>query len=151
MEFRKMVMTTFYARQQKRHRCIGQSFGLCGRGRGWDDLGEWHWNNNSKFLISKLWFRDTDAFYWLSHSLPCKTFKTSFASKRIWSIPWGRFLQASLSGYTFHYSTSNQMPILWSSYTRVIYIQLHFCPEIWKMWHLFSLKKLSVISLLHRE
>ena len=19
-------------------------FGLCGRGRGWDDLGEWHWN-----------------------------------------------------------------------------------------------------------
>jgi len=19
-----------------------QSFGLCGRGRGWDDLGEWH-------------------------------------------------------------------------------------------------------------
>ena len=33
-----------YARQQKRHRCIEQSFGLCGRGRGWDDLGEWHWN-----------------------------------------------------------------------------------------------------------
>ena len=26
----------------KRHRCIEQSFGLCGRGRGWDDLGEWH-------------------------------------------------------------------------------------------------------------
>ena len=21
-----------------------QSFGLCGRGRGWDDLGEWHGN-----------------------------------------------------------------------------------------------------------
>ena len=21
-----------------------QSFGLCGRGWGWDDLGEWHWN-----------------------------------------------------------------------------------------------------------
>ena len=28
MEFRKMVMTTLYARQQKRHRCIEQSFGL---------------------------------------------------------------------------------------------------------------------------
>ena len=27
MEFRKMVMTTLYARQQKRHRCIEQSFG----------------------------------------------------------------------------------------------------------------------------
>ena len=34
MEFRKMVMTTLYARQQKRHRCIEQSFGLCGRGSG---------------------------------------------------------------------------------------------------------------------
>ena len=34
MEFRKMVMTTLYARQQKRHRCIEQSFGLCGRGKG---------------------------------------------------------------------------------------------------------------------
>ena len=42
MEFRKMVTMTLYARQQKRHRCIEQSFGLCGRGRGWDDLVEWH-------------------------------------------------------------------------------------------------------------
>ena len=37
---RKMVTITLYARQQKRHRCIEQFFGLCGRGRGWDDLGE---------------------------------------------------------------------------------------------------------------
>ena len=44
MEFRKMVRITLYARQQKRHRCIERSFGLCGRGSGWDDLGEWHWN-----------------------------------------------------------------------------------------------------------
>ena len=44
MEFRKMVTITLYVRQQKRHRCIEQSFGLCGRGWGWDDLGEWHWN-----------------------------------------------------------------------------------------------------------
>ena len=29
-----MVTTTLYARQQKRYRCIEQSFGLCGRGRG---------------------------------------------------------------------------------------------------------------------
>ena len=34
MEFRKIVTITLYARQQKRHRCIEQSFGLCGRGRG---------------------------------------------------------------------------------------------------------------------
>ena len=39
-----MVTITLYAREQKRHRCIEQSFGLCGRGRGWDDLGEWHRN-----------------------------------------------------------------------------------------------------------
>ena len=42
MEFRKMVMITLYVRQQKRHRCVEQSFGLCERGRGWEDLGEWH-------------------------------------------------------------------------------------------------------------
>ena len=41
----KMVTTTLYARQQKRHRSIEQSFGLCGRGRG-DDLGEWNYNYN---------------------------------------------------------------------------------------------------------
>ena len=35
-----MVTMTLYARQQKRHRYIEQSFGLCGRGRGWDDLEE---------------------------------------------------------------------------------------------------------------
>ena len=39
-----MITITLYMRQQKRHWCIEQSFGLCGRGRGWDDLGEWYWN-----------------------------------------------------------------------------------------------------------
>ena len=39
-----MVTITLYERQQKRHRCIAQSFGLCGRRRRWDDLGEWHGN-----------------------------------------------------------------------------------------------------------
>jgi len=34
MEFRKMVMVTLYVRQQKRHRSIEQSFGLCGEGEG---------------------------------------------------------------------------------------------------------------------
>ena len=42
MEFRKMVMITLYAREQKRHRCIEQSFGLCRREQGCDDLGELH-------------------------------------------------------------------------------------------------------------
>ena len=30
-----MVTITLCTRQQKRHRCIDQSYGLCGRGRGW--------------------------------------------------------------------------------------------------------------------
>ena len=41
-----MVMITLYARQQKRHRCIEQSFGLYGRGRGWDD-----WENGIETCI----------------------------------------------------------------------------------------------------
>jgi len=40
MEFRKKVMITLYARQQKRHRCKEQTFGLWGRRRGWDALKE---------------------------------------------------------------------------------------------------------------
>ena len=39
MEFRKMGTITLYERYKR-----DQSFGLCGRGRGWADLGEWHWN-----------------------------------------------------------------------------------------------------------
>jgi len=40
MEFRKMVTMTLCARQQKRHRYKEQTFGLCGRRRGWDNLRE---------------------------------------------------------------------------------------------------------------
>ena len=35
MKFRKMVTMTLYVRQQKRHRCRKQTFGLCGRRWGW--------------------------------------------------------------------------------------------------------------------
>ena len=37
MEFRKMVTITLCTRQQKRHWCIEESYGLCGRGRR-----QWH-------------------------------------------------------------------------------------------------------------
>ena len=40
MEFRKTEMTTLHARQQKRHKCKEQTFGLCRRRRGWDDMRE---------------------------------------------------------------------------------------------------------------
>ena len=43
MKFRKMVTKTLYVRWQKRHREIYRTvFWTRGRGRGWDDLGEWH-------------------------------------------------------------------------------------------------------------
>ena len=35
---------TLCVRQQKRHRCKEQSFVLCGRRQGWDDLRGQHWN-----------------------------------------------------------------------------------------------------------
>ena len=39
-----MVTITLYARQKKRQRFIEQTFGLCGRRRGCDDLREQHRN-----------------------------------------------------------------------------------------------------------
>ena len=44
MEFRKAVTITLYAKQEKRHRCTEQTFGLCGRRRGCDVLREQHRN-----------------------------------------------------------------------------------------------------------
>ena len=38
--FRKMVTMTLYERQQKRHRYKEQTFGLCGKRWGWDNLRE---------------------------------------------------------------------------------------------------------------
>ena len=38
LNIQQSKIITLYARQKKRHRCIEQSFGLCGRRRGWDDL-----------------------------------------------------------------------------------------------------------------
>ena len=64
MEFRKMITITLYTRQQERHWCIEQSFGLCGRGRGWDDLGEWHWNMYNIMYETSHQSR-FDAQYWM--------------------------------------------------------------------------------------
>ena len=64
MKFRKMVTITLYMRQQKRHWCIEQSFGLCGRGRGWDDLGEWHWNMHNIIYETNRQSR-FNAWYWM--------------------------------------------------------------------------------------
>ena len=57
----------FYARQQKRHRCIEQYFGLRGRGQGWDDLGEWHWNMYNMYNDIETWWNE------LPVQVPCMT------------------------------------------------------------------------------
>ena len=59
-----IITITLYTRQQKRHWCIEQSFGLCGRGRGWDDLGEWHWNTYNIIYETSRQSR-FDAQYWM--------------------------------------------------------------------------------------
>ena len=59
-----MVTVTLYTRQQNRHWCIEQSFGLCGRGRRWDDLGEWHWNTYNIIYGTSHQSR-FDARYWM--------------------------------------------------------------------------------------
>ena len=59
-----MATITLYMRQQKRHWCIEQSFGLRGRGRGWDDLGEWHWNMYNIIYETSRQPR-FDARYWM--------------------------------------------------------------------------------------
>jgi len=64
MEFRKVVTITLCTRQQKRHWCVEQSFGLCGRGRGWDDLKEWHWNMYNIIYETSHQSR-FDARYWM--------------------------------------------------------------------------------------
>ena len=73
MEFREVVIITLYARQQKRHRCIEQSFGLCGIGRGWDGLGEWHWN---MYIIICEWITS-----------PCLMHDTGFSGLVHWDDP----------------------------------------------------------------
>ena len=77
MEFRKMVTITLYVRQQKRHRCIEQCFGLCGRGQGWNDLGEWHWNmyNITYEMNHQSRF---NAWYWMLGASALRTFSKSY-------------------------------------------------------------------------
>ena len=59
-----MATITLCTRQQKRHWCIEQSFGLCGRGRGWEDLGEWYWNMYNIICETSRQSR-FDARYWM--------------------------------------------------------------------------------------
>ena len=57
-----MLMITLYAKQKKRHRCIEQSSGLCGRRRGWDVSREQH--RNMYIITSPGWMHETSAQTW---------------------------------------------------------------------------------------
>ena len=67
MKFRKMVTITLFARQEKRHRCTQQIFGLCGRRRGWEVLR----NSIKACILSRVkqitspgWMHETSARGW---------------------------------------------------------------------------------------
>ena len=67
MEFRKMVTITLYAKQKKRQRCAEQTFGLCGRRRGWDVSRDQHQNmilSRVKQIASPRWMHETSAQTW---------------------------------------------------------------------------------------
>ena len=59
-----IVLGITRVRQQKRHWCIEQSYGLCGRGSGWEDLGECHWNMYNIMYETSRQSR-FDARYWM--------------------------------------------------------------------------------------
>ena len=62
-----MVTITLYAKQKKRHRCTEQTFGLCGRRRGWDVLREQHETSilsRVKQITSPGWMHETSAQGW---------------------------------------------------------------------------------------
>ena len=80
-----MVTITLYARQQKRHRCIEQSFGLCGRGSGgmiWENGIETCIISYKKQITSSGLMQDTGCL-WLVH----------------WDDPEGWYLEGGGRGF----------------------------------------------------
>ena len=65
-----MVKITLYAKQKKRHRCTEQTFGLCGRRRGWDVSREISIEtcilSRVKQITSPGWMHETSAQAWFT-------------------------------------------------------------------------------------
>ena len=65
-----MVTITLYAKQKKRHRCIEQTFGLCGRRRVWDVSREQHqnmyiiWGETDHQPRLDAWDKCSDLVHW---------------------------------------------------------------------------------------
>ena len=67
MEFRKMVTISLYAKQKKRHRLTEQTFGLCGRRRGWmfrENRIKTCILSRVKQITSPGWMHETSARAW---------------------------------------------------------------------------------------
>ena len=67
MDFRKMLMITLYAKQKKRHRCIEQTFELCGEGEGGmfqENSIETCISSRVKQITSPGWMHETSAQTW---------------------------------------------------------------------------------------
>ena len=110
-----MVTITLYARQQRRHTCIEQSFGFCGRGRGLDDLGEWHWN---MYIIICEMNRQSRFNAW---------YKMLSAGALGWlrGIVWGGKREGG-SGWGRGKNTSDKMTLIPSSFSCVL-VPVCFC------------------------
>ena len=107
MEFRKLVTITLYVRQQKRHRCIEQSFGLYGRGRGWDDL---IWENGIETCIISYVKRITSPG--LMHDTGCSGLMHCDDAERWYGEEGGRGVQDgehvyACGGFMLMYSKTN--------------------------------------------
>ena len=84
-----MATITLYAKQKKRHRCIEQTFGLCGRRQEWDVLREQHWN---KYTLKGETDHQPRLDACPSHhrGLKCKIRKSrdTWSNRQVWF--WGR-------------------------------------------------------------
>ena len=82
MEFRKMVTITLCTRQQKRHRRIDQSYGLCGRGRGVEI-----WENSIETCIISCMKREKKKETWVELLMvTCAHFKITYQSSAVQQV-----------------------------------------------------------------
>ena len=135
MEFRKKVTITLYARQQKRHRCIEQSFGLCGRGRGWvfPVLSEWAF---SAGLISVL------SAFGAASLCCCRTTQGFHGSRNDFKVQLTDYISQFLN-YLLAPATLSWHLSIWFLWAEVSFSSLSF----W-LWHSFQPMSLYELSFL---
>ena len=129
MEFRKMVMTTLYVRQQKRHRYKEQTFGLCGRRWGWDD-----WKNSIETRILP---------YVKQMTSPSSMHETGHSNPVHWNNPEGWDGEAGEKG--FQDAGKHVHP--WLIHVNAWQKSPQYCKVIILHWNKLILKKESAFQI----